>query len=202
MKKQLLKWMTGIVIMLFSISSWSQKPAYTCSITNAKIISRYEYEFDVLMQRFGTVELHLSHFQLGIILDSAIIPPDATIKVSSVPESSELMKSQQPGPERFSFDAKNYCIRVTPMSPVSYSIASVISSSVGGTKLCRIRVTCSKAFNKGISTNHFWNFSFDKGYATKIFSWKGSVKPLNTDITVHTSHLKTVAPPADVTFSR
>jgi len=110
--------------------------------------------------------------------------------------------SQQPGTERFTFDAKNNCIRVTPVPPVRANGSTTISASAGGTRLIRIRVSCSKPFNTGVSTNHTWNFSFSTGYGTKIFALVGGPLYVNTDITVQSSHIKSVDSPSDVTFTK
>jgi hypothetical protein len=204
MKIQLKKCFIGLVLTLSVISLWAQtpNPTYTCCISDAKIVSPSVYEFDVIMQRTGKIDIKLSHFQLGIRMNPAIIPAGATITVSSVPDCSALLLAQQPGPERFTFESKTSCIRVTPVPPVRINGSTTISASASGTRLIRLRVTCSQPFNTGISTNHTWNFSFATGYATKMFALVGGPMYVNTDITVQSSHIKSSASPSDVTFTK
>jgi hypothetical protein len=202
MKKQLLKYLACVALILTGTMVWSQNPTYTCSITNAKMVSEKIYEFDVILQQTGTIELKLSHFQLGIKVNPAIIPAGATIAISPVAGSSALLKDQQPGPERFSFDNKSSCIRVVAVSPKKSNVYTSISKAETGTRLCRIRVSCSQAFTTGVSTNHTWNFSYDTGYATKLFAWVGATTVVTVDITVPASHLKSKSPAGDIIFAK
>jgi hypothetical protein len=210
MKIQLKKCFVGFVLILSGFVMWAQNPnpasipnpTYTCSIADTKMVSSAAYEFDLIMQRTGKIDIKLSHFQVGILLNPAIVPAGATITVTPVPGSSSLLLSQQPGPDRFSYDSKNNCIRITSVPPNRANGSTTISASEGGTRLIRLRVTCSQPFNTGVSTNHTWNFSFATGYATKVFALVGGPMYVNTDITVQASHKKSTASPSDVTFTK
>jgi hypothetical protein len=143
----------------------------------------------------------LSHFQLGILLNPDIIPEGASIKISPVAGSSELLPEQQPGPEKFSFDAINKCIRVVAMVSKTPNVFTTINKAKVGTKLVRIRVTCSQAFNTGVSTNHTWNFSKKTGYESKIFARVGTTSFFFFFITNKASFAKSKSA-ADITFGK
>ncbi|NVO20472.1 MAG: T9SS type A sorting domain-containing protein [Bacteroidetes bacterium] len=195
-QKRIVLWISSLLFMLISIGIKAQTPTYQCRITNAAQVSCNVYEFDVVMQRTGGTVLKLAQFQLGILLDPAIIPSGGIINVAPVPGSSELLAAQQPGPEKFSFDATKNCIQVTPVAPPGAAGATIISNAAAGTRLTRIRVACTAAFNTGTNPNHTWNFVLSNGYQTKMFAYVGST---NTNITVNASH--TLVAPANPVFA-
>jgi len=186
--------MKRIILLLFALLCYTgiingQNPAYSCKLTNATQLSCNTYEFDLILQRTGTTVFNLATFQFGINIAPAIIPSGGVITVSPVPGSSEISNLvQRPTPDKFTFDAVNNCIRITPMVPPGYANGSIIANTPQGTRLCRVRVTCSQPFNIGVSTSHAWSFSMVNGYATKIFAYVGN---LNTDVTVQASHVFT-----------
>lgn len=186
--------------MLISFGAKAQDPTFICSIANAKIVSDSSYEFDVMLQRTGNIELYLSYFQLGIFLNPAIIPAGAVVKVAPVEGSSALHAEQQPGPKRFSFDTLASCIRVVPVAPKNASAGTIISNADGGIRLIRMRVSCSKAFNKGVSTMHTWNFKRENGYPTALFARVGGHSSPSTSITKEKSFVISSKLNSDVTF--
>ena len=186
--KRLLLWIVMAFLMLSGFSSTAQ--TYTCKITNATQVSCNVYEFDVIMQRTGGTILRLAQFQLGISVNPAIIPSGGVLNVAPVPGSSALLAAQQPGPEKFVFDASNNCIKVAPVAPPGFAGATLISNLAAGTKLTRIRVACSLPFVATTNPGNTWNFTAaPAGYPTKMFAYVGASAPgVNTDITVQASH--------------
>ncbi|MBK7173467.1 MAG: hypothetical protein IPH84_09575 [Bacteroidales bacterium] len=163
-------------------------PTYTCKITNATQVSCNVYEFDVVLTRTATTVLRLAQFQLGILVNPAIIPAGGVINVSPVPgSSSTLNAAQRPGPDKFGYDATKNCIQVTPVAPPGWAGATVISNTTGN-RLARIRVACSLPFEVGTNPAHTWNFTLATGYPTKMFAYVGASPGVNTDITVQASH--------------
>jgi PKD repeat protein len=176
-----------VAFMCFINMSSAQNPTYLCKISGAQQVSCNAYEFNVTLQRTGTTVFKLAMFQLGIMVNPAIIPAGAHIVASPVSGNSWLSNSSQiPNQQHFSYDSINNCIRVSPVTPPGYLSASIIPDSTNGIRLCRIRVTCSQGFNTGVSTAHAWSFSLATGYETKIFAYVG---PTDTDITVQASHI-------------
>jgi hypothetical protein len=190
MKKQqhFFVWIVGALLLLFSATTWAQNPTYTCKITNATQVSCNVYEFDVVLTRTATTALRLAQFQLGILVNPAIIPAGGVINVAPVPgSSSTLNAAQRPGPDKFGYDAVKNCIQVTPVAPPGYAGATLISNTTGN-RLARIRVACSLPFVAATNPNHTWNFTLATGYPSKIFAYVGASPGVNTDITVVASH--------------
>jgi hypothetical protein len=183
-QKRFLTWISGALLMLFSISSWATNPTYTMRITNAAQVSCNVWEFDVNMTR-GAVALNLAQWQLAIAMNPAIIPSGGVINVAPVPgSSSQLNVNAQPTPDLFSYIPTGNLIQVTPVSPTSTNYTTLPAA---GTyiRLARIRVACSLPFVTGTTPNPAWNFSLPLGYATKIFAL---VSGTNVDITTPASH--------------
>lgn len=202
MKKNLLIVILSSVMLMSITILNAQNPTFTCTIGNAKIVSDNEYEFDIVIKRTGTLEFFLSHFQVGIMVNPDLIPAGATVKVASVLESSGLLKAQQPAPEKFTYDPKKNVIRITPVPPSRQPNATTINQLEPGTVLCRVKVTSSLPFNKGVSTKHTWCFSHDTGYATKFFAWTSGPMFRSTDVTVQSSFRKSATTPADVEYTK
>jgi len=118
------------ILVLFGTNSWAQNPTYTCRITNAEQVSCNVYEFDVFIQRTGPTVFKLSHFQLGILVNPAMIPAGGIINVSPVPGSSGLVASQQPPIENFGYDAVKKCILVTPVPPANPPITALNATTI------------------------------------------------------------------------
>jgi hypothetical protein len=184
--RQFFIWIAGAFLILFSIVSKAQNPTYSCYIANAAQVSCNVYEFDVIAKRTGTTVFKLAQFQCGIHIPVGIIPAGGIINVAPVPNSSNAITnaSQRPTPDRFTYDSALNCIRITPKSPPGIGTASVISNQIAGTKLCRVRVSCSLPFVVGTSPIPTWSFSVATGYPTKFFAYV----PSNVDITVQASH--------------
>jgi PKD repeat protein len=176
----------GNIFLQDTAAIYTQNPSYSCKLTNAAQVSCNAYEFDLILQRTGTTVFKLANFQFGINLAPGIIPAGGVISVSPVAGSSQISNvAQQPTPGKFTFDAVNNCIRITPMVPPGYANGSIITNTPQGTRLCRVRVTCSQPFNIGVNTGHAWSFSLATGYATKIFAYSGNT---NTDVTNQASY--------------
>ena len=177
-------WIAGALLILLNISSWAQVPTYTCDLRNLTQVSCNVFEFDVFIRRTGSFVFKLAQFQIGIIMNSALVN-GGTITITPVANSSTLTNlAQVPGPEKFSFDAAKSCIAVTPVAPPGAATASIISNTGFGTRYIRIRVMNSVPW-PAQPPNLVWNFSLANGYWTKMFAYVGSI---NTDITVQASH--------------
>ncbi|MBK7028141.1 MAG: hypothetical protein IPH45_02580 [Bacteroidales bacterium] len=184
-QKLSIQWFLLLFLILLGFGIKAQSPTYNCRITNAAQVSCNVWEFDVVLQRTGTTVFKLAQFQMGINMNPAIIPSGGIINITPVPGSSQLNASQQPGPEKFSYDAVKNCIIVTPVAPPGSAGASTISNLPAGTRLTRIRVGCNLAFNTALTPDPTWCWTLAQGYQTKMFAYVGVI---NTDITVQASH--------------
>jgi hypothetical protein len=182
-QKRLITWIAGALLMLLSISSWATNPTYSCKLTNAVQTSCNVWEFDVTIVRTGAAVFNLAQWQLGILMNPAIIPAGGVIDVAPVPGTSQINPLAIPGTDQFGYDVTKNVILVTP-TPPSIAAQTVILNSPA-VRLYRIRVACSKAFVTGTSPNPTWNFLLPNGYQTKFFAF---VAGTNVDITVPASH--------------
>ena len=124
MKKQkhLFIWILGAILLLLSFNSWAQSPTSTVRLMNVTQVSCNVYEFDVYLQRTGANVFRLCNFQLGILVNPAMIPAGGVVTVSpATPTGSGLIAVQQPPIENYGYDAVKNCILVTPLTPAASS---------------------------------------------------------------------------------
>jgi hypothetical protein len=187
----------SILLMLPAMMTNGQNgTAYQMKITGAAQVSCNVYEFDVTMNSTVPSNLvRMANFQVGILVNPAIVPAGATIDIALVPGSSTIpVASMRPGPEKFLYNNTTNCIQVAPVVPPG--TANSFNLSMTGVKLFRVRVACSQPFVIGESTNHSWNFLSPSPYPTKVF---GYISGINTDITNQASHVLTA--PANLTLA-
>lgn len=195
--KRFLLGMLGLIVLLLqpSISVLAQNPGYQCKIANAVQVSCNVYEFDVTLNSTQPTNLmKLVNFQVGILVNPAIIPPGGEINIALVPGSSTIPNvNQRPGPEKFLYNSTTNCIQVAPVVPPGSANASTITMT--GYTLFRLRVACTLPFVAGTNPNHTWNFVFPPVYPTKVFAYIGTT---NTDVTNPSSHI--LVAPANPVF--
>lgn len=139
------------LLILFVTSSLGIKaqqevPSFTYTIANQSLVSENVLEFDVyLLNTKPSVKFEVSGVQLCITVNPAIIN-DGTITPSVVSGTSEMDISQVP--TALQFDNAN---SVGPMLKVAvtncnFGSSTVVSGTAPGTRVCRFRLTNSKAF--------------------------------------------------------
>jgi hypothetical protein len=169
MKKLVLhfnKFITILLMMLTGYQANAQISDFNLTISNDVQISDRILEFDIfLLDRDINEPFELAALQAGIIVNSGIYN-EGTITVSIVAGSSQLSNlSQQPA--SLIWDQIKNAIKLTPRPAPGTGSGSIINQSAPGTRICRLRITNTRAFTSGSTANLTFNFTTTP-YPTKV----------------------------------
>ena len=149
---------------------------FTFTIANDVQTSPTTMEFDLyLLDTDPTESFELASVQAGIIVNSGIYN-GGTITISQVPGQSQLVTGQQPTSILW-VQATN-AIKVIPKAPPGAGLGTIISQTVPGTKVCRIKITNTVPFTANSTANLTFNFTTTP-YPTKVAQYIGG---LNTQL--------------------
>jgi len=85
-------------LISFSTISYGQNPTYVLSLRNDILVSSTVYEFDIFLQRTGTVELYYSNASQYFINYNSAIVNGGVLSFTFVPGTCELISNQQIDP--------------------------------------------------------------------------------------------------------
>jgi hypothetical protein len=183
-KQHFIAWLAILLFMVPAIVT--AQTGYQMKMTNTVQVSCNVFEFDVTMNSTVPTQLvKLANFQIGILVNSSIVPPGAIVTATVVPGSSTLPNAaQRPGPEKFYYNPNTSSLQVAPVVPPGSANASTITMT--GYRLFRMRVASTMPFIESSSMDPSWNFDLSTAYPTKVFGYIGTI---NTDITNPANHL-------------
>ena len=186
-----------IVTGLYVPVSYTQTPAYTCTLTNDTLTGGNVYEFDVYLLVTGTTPMQLGGIQLGFTYNNAVIN-GGTISATWVPGSVDSVIAAR-GQTNINFNtATAGLIKVAAVLPSNGSgTGANISNIAPGTRVGRMRLTNSVPFTTP-KLNINWNFNaVSPNYATKLSAYiPATAGGINTDITDPTEYFNALANPA------
>jgi hypothetical protein len=159
--------MTG----LYTPNSYSQKPAYICTLANDAITSDNSYEFDIYLLRTGTEPFELGGFELGVLynkdirnggtLTATYIPGSVDQAIIASGQQNTIFKTEIPG-----------LIKILPkLASKGHGTGAIISNQTPGTRIGRLRLTNSIPFSP-FQPNIALNFNI-KTYRTLIAAYIG-----------------------------
>jgi len=163
---------------LYVPKSYSQKPTYTCTLTNDVLTSENVYEFDIYLLRTGTDPFEFSGIEFGIFYNDQI-KNGGTLTVSYVPGSTDeaIVTSGQQN-KVFNTATPGLIKIAAKLAPGRHGTGAIISGQAPGTRVGRLRLTNSVPFSP-LKPDITLNFN-NKPYATLIGAYVGVI---NTDIT-------------------
>ena len=186
-----------IVTGLYVPVSYTQTPAYTCTLANDTLTGGNVYEFDVYLLVTGTTPMQLGGIQLGFTYNNAVIN-GGTISATWVPGSVDLVIAAS-GQTNINFNtATAGLIKVAAVLPSNGSgTGANISNIAPGTRVGRMRLTNSVPFTTP-KLNINWIFNgVSPNYATKLSVYiPVTAGGINTDITDPTEYFNALANPA------
>ena len=186
-----------IVTGLYVPVSYTQTPAYTCTLANDTLTGGNVYEFDVYLLVTGTTPMQLGGIQLGFTYNNAVIN-GGTISATWVPGSVDSVIAAR-GQTNINFNtATAGLIKVAAVLPSNGSgTGANISNIAPGTRVGRMRLTNSVPFTTP-KLNINWNFNaVSPNYATKLSAYiPATAGGINTDITDPTEYFNALANPA------
>ena len=186
-----------IVTGLYVPVSYTQTPAYTCTLANDTLTGGNVYEFDVYLLVTGTTPMQLGGIQLGFTYNNAVIN-GGTISATWVPGSVDSVIAAR-GQTNINFNtATAGLIKVAAVLPSNGSgTGANISNIAPGTRVGRMRLTNSVPFTTP-KLNINWNFNaVSPNYATKVSAYiPDTAGGINTDITDPTEYFNALANPA------
>ena len=186
-----------IVTGLYVPVSYTQTPAYTCTLANDTLTGGNVYEFDVYLLVTGTTPMQLGGIQLGFTYNNAVIN-GGTISATWVPGSVDSVIAAS-GQTNINFNtATAGLIKVAAVLPSNGSgTGANISNIAPGTRVGRMRLTNSVPFTTP-KLNINWNFNaVSPNYATKLSAYiPATAGGINTDITDPTEYFNALANPA------
>ncbi|MEI6851817.1 MAG: hypothetical protein WCL06_03200, partial [Bacteroidota bacterium] len=192
-QKQLLLWIVGVFLVLFSFSIKAQN--FSLDLRNRTQPTCNSFEFDVYLKAATAGNFQFAMCQLAISMNPLLENGGVIMVTPVLPNAVGLNASQVPGPAKFSYDAVNHMILVTAVSPPGNGNGTIISATGSGTKYIRIRVTNSVSY-PAQATNLAWSFA-DSPLKTKVFAY---VAGTNTDISANgTFNTTTMTSPANTT---
>lgn len=135
------------------------------TINNDIQTSDRTFEFDLyLLDTDPAQTFELATVQAGILVNPAIYN-GGTITVSIVAGSSQLVPAQQPNSVLWTQSSN--IIKLTPMSPTSAGLGTIISQTGIGTRVCRLLVTNTVPFTLNSQANLAFNFTTSP-YPTRV----------------------------------
>ena len=186
-----------IVTGLYVPVSYTQTPAYTCTLANDTLTGGNVYEFDVYLLVTGTTPMQLGGIQLGFTYNNAVIN-GGTISATWVPGSVDSVIAAR-GQTNINFNtATAGLIKVAAVLPSNGSgTGANISNIAPGTRVGRMRLTNSVPFTTP-KLNINWIFNgVSPNYATKLSVYiPVTAGGINTDITDPTEYFNALANPA------
>jgi len=179
-------------ILVFNFSFAQNSPSkvndFKCFITSDIETSKNILEFDLyLLDSDSSTPFELASIQLGLLVNPAIYN-DGDISVSFIDGSSELIDAQKPSSMVFSQTSNIIKIAARINNPVPGTVppstrGTIISAKYPGTRVCRIRLTNTKSFNK---IPAYISFNFTKfPYPTTITQY---ISGINTALLCNTSN--------------
>ena len=170
-----------MLLIHVSMSTQAQNPTYLCELRNDVQVSSTVFEFDIYLLRTGAIPFEYAAGQYGILINP-LIKNGGVITASIVAGSSDpalVATSQNPTSINF-LDVSN-CIRIAGRVPPGAGNGAIISNTIPGTKVCRVRLTNTVAYGQ-YSPNLTWTTTLI--YPTQINAYVGGV---NTAIMVPAS---------------
>jgi hypothetical protein len=171
-----------ILALNSSFAQTTKQSDFNCIITNNKYTPDNILEFDLyLLGNDSAVPFELASIQLGILVNPSTYN-GGNVNASIVDGSSELNETQRPASIAFSQGSNilkiaariNKSITGTAQIPTR---GSIISNNYPGTRVCRIRLTNTKSFNK---IPDYLSYNFSKyPYPTTITRY---ISGINTSV--------------------
>jgi hypothetical protein len=153
-----------------AISFTTIPQSFTYTIQNEVQTSDRTLEFDLyLLNTDAATPIQIASVQSGIFVNSAIAN-GGTITSSIVSGSSDMNLSQQPSAISGITNTAGYYVRIAAKSYPGCGNGTIMSTTYPGTKLCRVKLTNTTAFN-AVKANMDFNFTTTP-YATKVFYYK------------------------------
>jgi frataxin-like iron-binding protein CyaY len=139
-------------------------------------------EFDVYLQDMDATEaFEVATCQAGIVVNNGIYN-GGTITIQIVAGSSGMVTAQQP--TSIVWTASQNCIKITPKTPPGPGAGTILSTTAPGTRLIRLRITCTQPFTANSQANLAFNFT-TVPYPTKIFRY---IDGVNTQVATSASN--------------
>ena len=178
-------WIIAFTLFIgFYVPDFNAQTSFTCTLANDSLTAPNIYEFDIYMLSNDTSTIELAGMNFGFLYNM-LVQDTGTIKVSWVPNSSELTtRSQLPRNFKVTTGKKDSAdvglIILGPRMPPGYGDGSIISNKSLGTRIGRLRLTNSMNFTS-TRMNIEWNFLKTNGlYPTTITTY---IEKLNTNVT-------------------
>jgi hypothetical protein len=178
-------WIIAFTLFIgFYVPDFNAQTSFTCTLANDSLTAPNIYEFDIYMLSNDTSTIELAGMNFGFLYNM-LVQDTGTIKVSWVPNSSELTtRSQLPRNFKVTTGKKDSAdvglIILGPRMPPGYGDGSIISNKSLGTRIGRLRLTNSMNFTPA-RMNIEWNFLKTSGlYPTTITTY---IEKLNTNVT-------------------
>ncbi len=175
-----------VVIMLSGIShlSYSQNPVYLLNMINDQQVDDRNYEFDIYIQRTGSVVFEYANNSQYFINFNPVIKNGGTLSFTIVTGTCELNAIQQVLQAKLSIDNINNRFRIAAHTPSGAGTGSIISNTGLGTRIGRFRVTNTVSFANNRPDLNWYNGP--SGFYTKVFAY---VSSLNVEITNSANHI-------------
>lgn len=176
---QILKLFTILFCMVIAKAGWAQTPTVEISIRNDVQVSPTEYEFDIYLTCTNLPSFQMSGHQYGINYNPAIKPAGATITLALVGGTSELTNPAQL-PISILYHATLPHIRIQAPPAPGAGNGSIIQAAPG-TRMSRLRLTCSAPFSPASPNLEFQIPNVSGGTRTLASAYVGTV---NTPLTI------------------
>jgi Secretion system C-terminal sorting domain len=166
------------LILSYAPSSFSQNPAFTCTLANDTMVSATVYEVDIYMLSRDTASIQLAQIAMGFTVNN-LITNGGTLTASFVPGSSQLTNTSQI-PTAFNATTVSgglRVIKVAAKTPPGPGNGSLISNVAPGTKLARLRLTSNVGFATAQS-NIKWLFGPTTLYVTTFNAYVNGTNTL------------------------
>jgi uncharacterized repeat protein (TIGR02543 family) len=167
-----------LLTLLAASFSLAQTPTYNLILKNDTLVNNTIYEFEIYIERSGTVELELATISPIMRFNTGISSGSLTFTINS--GSSELNLTQQPS----SLSIVGSELQIAPRTPPGVGNGTIIPTPPG-LRVGRFRITSSVGFSDQ-KANIIWKNSGPLP-TTKVNAY--DISDLNINITDSTGHL-------------
>jgi len=180
------KYLSGIFYLAFASFTncilSAQSPTYLLELRNDVQVSGTVYEFDIYLLRTGTTTFEYASGNYGILINP-LIKNGGNLTASLVAGSSDpILASSNQDPNSVDFYDVYNVIRVSPGSIPGAGNGALISNVPPGTRLCRIRLVNSNAYDQ-YRPDLTWTTTLY--YPTQVYAYVGGT---NTKVTTPSNH--------------